>query len=135
MSKIFGTLAYMSPEMMAFEKGVGGSGCPGRKTDIWSYGCVIAFMWGRGKLQRRQNGSLINLENAGQTQLGPHQAAVMSNAGTPLFALPENVPYFWEELMQNCFSYVCDNRPKSSKIRQDMQRELSCLHLSAGSGQ
>ena len=58
-----GTLCYMSPEMLKFGKDRRTLSSVGRATDIWSLGCVVLEMLGKGDFFVPDNGESISVKS------------------------------------------------------------------------
>ncbi|GAV06949.1 hypothetical protein RvY_16856-2 [Ramazzottius varieornatus] len=124
MSQQFGTHSYMSPEMWNFDKN-NKSLVPGRKSDIWSFGCVLIFLLSGGRLTCHIRSKNIDLDGAGEATVNLLRARVMLDPSTCQFILPsERTPVVIRDLISQCLKVDHKERPDASEICQRIKAIL-----------
>jgi serine/threonine protein kinase len=101
-----GTLCFMSPEMLAHNDTTDST--VGRKTDIWSVGCIVLQMLGRGEFYFREqdDGPLLSVRRR-EDEL----RIVVVNGGRP--DIPKTASSELQLFLQECLQRNPNLRPKA----------------------
>lgn len=118
-----GTYMYMSPEMIL--RGSGNESRVGRKTDIWSLGCVLLNMLtAKPPVIKKASGEEIKPENV---PLYRYFLSEFGGRGRPEF--PLEVPTGLEDILKQCFQFKPEERPSSINLLESEELKLVFLQL------
>ena len=101
-----GTLPYSSAEILSELMKEKSEFHVGRKTDIWSYGCVVVEMWTRRPPSY-----------AGDTSGSGQPSPNISTRGQPL--MPGDMPEELRQFTDLCLQIDPNHRPDASKLLKD----------------
>ena len=94
-----GTVFYMSPEMLEFDEDPRTRSPVGRATDIWSLGCVVLEMLGKGDFSiRENNGKSISVRNCTEHDF----TSLIRNGHSP--EIPVTASPYLDSLLRQCFN-------------------------------
>ena len=93
-----GTVFYMSPEMLKFGKDRRTLSSVGRATDIWSLGCVVLEMLGKGDFFVPDNGKSISVRNCTEHDF----TSLIGNGHSP--EIPITASPYLDSFLRQCFN-------------------------------